>query len=82
MTLTALPNGAHNVTVYATDKDGNVGASQTINFTTAVPKAATFPTVTVAVVSAVAVVLVVAGMLVYFKKHKPATHSITEREIT
>ena len=31
-TLTNLPYGEHNVTVYTTDKAGNVGASGTIHF--------------------------------------------------
>ena len=63
-TMTGLSNGAHNVTVYVTDGAGNVGASETINFTIA-----TFPTLTVAAVSG-AVAIVVAGMLVYRKKRK------------
>jgi hypothetical protein len=67
-TLTNLPNGSHNVTVYANDTFGNLGASQTINFTIAKPEP--FPTATVAVVSGASAVVVVAGLLVYFKKHK------------
>lgn len=34
-TLTGLTDGVHNVTVYAADSVGNVGASQTIHFTMA-----------------------------------------------
>jgi hypothetical protein len=70
MTLTGLSNGFHNVTVYATEEAGNVGASQTINFNIAIPKAESFSTATVAAVSAVAVVVVVVGLLVYLKKRK------------
>jgi len=66
MTLTQLSNGAHNVTVYATDEAGNTGASETATFTVAVPEP--FPTVPVAVASAAVVAVVIAGLLVYFKK--------------
>jgi hypothetical protein len=69
-TLTNLPYGHHNLTVYATNPAGNVGASQTINFTIAKQEAETFPTTTVAVVSVTVAVVVVAGLLVYHKKHK------------
>jgi hypothetical protein len=31
--LTDLPSGPHNVTVYAWDSAGNVGASENVNFT-------------------------------------------------
>lgn len=36
-TLTGLPNEQHSLTVYANDTAGNMGVSQTINFTVAVP---------------------------------------------
>jgi len=65
LTLTGLSNGEHNVTVYSTDDAGNVGASEIINFTVSVP----FPTLPIVAVSVVAVALVVAGLLVYHKKH-------------
>jgi hypothetical protein len=64
-TLTGLPKGNHNVTVYATDIAGNTGASETVYFTVKVQD--TFPIVPVAVAST-AVIIVVAGLLVYFKK--------------
>ncbi len=67
-TLTNLPYGHHNITVYATNPTGNVGASQTINFTIAKPEA--FPIVPLAAVSAAVAVVVVAGLLVHFKKRK------------
>ena len=66
-TLTDLPNGAHNVTVHATDLAGNTGVSETIIFTVDVPEP--FPTVPVAS-AFIAVIVVVAGLLVYFKKRK------------
>jgi len=67
LTLTRLSNGAHNVTVYAADEAGNIGASEAVTFTVAVPEP--FPIVLVAAVS-VAVVVVAAGLLFYFRKRK------------
>ncbi|MBN1358931.1 hypothetical protein JW988_09220 [Candidatus Bathyarchaeota archaeon] len=64
ITLSGLPNGLHNVTVYAMDEFGNTGVSETASFTVAEP----FPAVTVAVASAASVAVVVVGLLVYFKK--------------
>ena len=63
-TLTALPYGRHNVTVYATNQVGNVGASETVAFTITEPSEP-FPVVTVAVA-----IVVVVGLLVYFKRRK------------
>jgi hypothetical protein len=65
-TLSGLSNGLHNVTVYARDEFENTGASETISFTVDVP----FPLVPVAVASAAIVALVIAGLLVYFRKRK------------
>jgi hypothetical protein len=42
-TLTGLTTGAHNLTVYAWDAAGNVGASETIIFTIAEPEPEPFP---------------------------------------
>jgi hypothetical protein len=63
-TLTGLPNGDHNVTVYATDEFGNTGASETIYFNVEVP----FPTTVIVPFASVAVAGV--GLVVYFKKRK------------
>ena len=66
-TITGLSGGLHNITIYANDTFGNMGASQSVNFSTSQP----FPVATVAAVSgAIVVVVVAAGLLVYFKKHK------------
>ncbi len=68
-TIINIPNGLHSVTVYANSTFGIVGASQTVSFTVAKPEH--FPTALVAIVSgAVAAVVVAAGLLVYYKKHK------------
>jgi hypothetical protein len=75
-TLAGLSVGEHNLTVYSWDFAGNIGASEKVTFTIATPKpfsTATpepFPTATVATVSVASVVIVVAGLLVYQKKHK------------
>jgi hypothetical protein len=68
-TLEGLANGVHNVTVYAKDAFGNVGASETVSFTVNVPEP--FPTATVAAASGIsAVVLVSAVLAIHFKKRK------------
>ena len=69
-TFNGLPNGLHNVTVYANDTYGNMGASETISFTVAIAKPESFTVVPVVAVFTVAVALVAAGLLVYHKKHK------------
>jgi hypothetical protein len=77
-TLHDLPVGGHNLTFYAWDLAGNVGASQTALFTVQVPEpilSEPFPIVTVVAVSLVGIAVVCAGLLVYFKKHKPNTGS-------
>jgi hypothetical protein len=65
-TLTGLTNGNHYVAIYATDKAGNVGSSETISFRVDVP----FPVVPVAAVSAATIVVVGAVLLVYFRRRK------------
>ena len=65
-TLNGLPIGGHNITVYAQDKVGNVGASETVYFTIAEP----FPTVPVVAASTASIAVVSAALLVYFKKRK------------
>lgn len=69
-TLTDLLNGLHNVTFYANDTFGNMGVSETINFTVAVPEPEpeSFPTVLVATVSTALIATAGAGLLVYFKR--------------
>jgi hypothetical protein len=67
-TIENMTNGFHSVIVYANDTFGNIGASQTINFTVVVPEP--LPVVPVVVASVIAVVVATAGLLVYFKKQK------------
>lgn len=67
-TLTNLPYGEHNVTVYATDLYGRIGASNTTVFTISQPAIAKpFPTVLIATVAA-STIAASAGVLIYFKK--------------
>ncbi|MBM4400433.1 MAG: hypothetical protein FJ045_00620 [Crenarchaeota archaeon] len=68
-TLSGLTSGLHNITVYAIDEFENTGASETIIFTIA-EEPEPFPITLVAVASGVAVAIVGAGLLVYFKKRK------------
>jgi hypothetical protein len=78
-TLTGLSNGEHNVTVYANDTFGNIGASQPVNFTVALPpEMKSFPTATVAAVSGASAVVVVAALLVYFKKRRPKLSTLSK----
>jgi hypothetical protein len=69
-----MTNGSHNLRFYANDTFGNIGASENVTLTIALAplvKPEAFPIVTVAAVSGVAAVVVVgAGLLVYFKKRK------------
>jgi len=74
-TLNGLTTGSHNITVYAKDTSGNMGASETFKFEVApesilAEASESLPTLTVVAVSVVALVSVVAGLLVYHKKHK------------
>jgi len=71
-TLTDLPNGEHNVTVYAQDNAGNMGASETIYFSI---KTEPFPTTWIAVAIAIIAIGGVA-FLVYFKKIKKPTRKV------
>jgi len=67
-TLTGLPAGTHNVTVYARDEAGNVGASETVHFSVEVPEL--FPATLLIAAAVVTVTIIGTGLLVYFKKRK------------
>lgn len=60
-----LPFGSHNVTVYAEDDAGNMGASETLYFTITEPLPLPLVLASTGAASAVGV-----GLLVYFKKRK------------
>jgi hypothetical protein len=67
-TITGLSLGSHNLTVYATSEAGNTGASQTIYFT--IKEADPVASVVLIAGVSIAVIVAVAGLLVYFKKRK------------
>jgi N-acetylneuraminic acid mutarotase len=67
-TITGLTSRSHNLTVYANDTFGNMGASETIYFNVGVPEP--FPTALVAAASGASVAIIGIGLLVYFKKRK------------
>lgn len=79
-TLTGLSNGYHNVTVYAANEFGSMGASETITFIVDyVTEEAQqpFPTTPAAAASVVSAVITVAvGLLVYYNKRKARVDSI------
>jgi hypothetical protein len=70
ITLTNLPNGQHNVTVYATDAAGNQAAPQTTLFNVNVPEPPLFPAWLVA--SGVGAAAAVAALCVflYYRKRR------------
>jgi hypothetical protein len=69
ITLAALSKGAHNLTVYAKDIAGNIGASETIHFTLLERFPIEWIVASVVIVAAVGV-----GLLVYFKKQSLRSH--------
>ena len=71
-TLTDLPNGAHNVTVYATDQHGYTGVSETLSFK--VNASISFSTISAAVLL-IAIVIVGSGLLIFAKKSNVEKHN-------
>ena len=63
VTLSDLGVGKHNVTVYTTDLAGNIGVSETINFTIE-------PFPTTIVLTSLVIIVVGVGILAYFKKRR------------
>jgi LPXTG-motif cell wall-anchored protein len=76
--LSELAEGTHSITVFANDTFGNMGTSETINFTimptptpTPEPKQQALSTTTLVITaSGVFIAVVGLGSLVYFKKRK------------
>jgi hypothetical protein len=73
LTLSNLSYGGHNVTVYAQDDAGLVGASNTFRFNVTQPvwPEPSVAVMIISVVGASAVIAMVAGLFVYFKKRMP-----------
>ena len=70
-TITDLPNGYHNLTVYATDETGNCNASETIYFTISKEDdASVFPDPTLLLVSAAIITAIAITVVVYVWKRK------------
>ena len=72
ITLGGLPEGSHNLIVYANDTAGNMVSSQTIFFTVETERELQpepFPT-TLVIASVATVAVISIGLLVYFKKRK------------
>ena len=75
-TIPPLPAGQNNVTFYVWDIAGNIGTSETADFTVALApltQSEPFPAVPIAVGSVSVAVVGFAGLLVYFNKHKAKT---------
>lgn len=64
-TLNGLSDGAHSMVVYANDTAGNMGKSDTVFFTVDI-----LDLMPILVLSAIVVITVAVGLLVYFKKCK------------
>ena len=73
-TLTDLPNGQHNVTVYATDEFGYTGASGTLFFNVDAPDAPEFPVVPVVALIAAASIVACVGVLVLKRKYRQSAN--------
>ena len=73
-TLTGLPIGEHNLTVYVWDVVGNLGVSETVVFNMAKPEPEPelepFPTAPVVAVSGASATVIGVGLFIYFKKHR------------
>ena len=67
VTLSGLSGGVYNVTVFAEDKFGNVGVSETVVFTV-VLESGPFLTTPIVVMVGIVGVIVVVALLVYFKR--------------
>jgi N-acetylneuraminic acid mutarotase len=75
ITLAGLTNGAHNLTVYATDTVGNMGFSDTVHFSIE-----PFPIITVVAVTTSVIIVVLASYLV-FKRKKPAATPTEKKKV-
>lgn len=70
-TLLLLPEGQHNITVYAKDEYEYTGASETLQFNVDQPDSpAPFPTTIVAAAAGASIAAICVSLLIYFKKRK------------
>jgi len=81
-TLYNLPDGPHNVTVYAKDEFENMGVSETIHFNIAQPAGEPFPVTLMIGSIASAVAAISLGSLAYFKKSKAERREVYHETLT
>lgn len=74
-TLTGLSPGWHNVTVYAIDKSGNTGTSETVSFS--IKAEESFPATLIAVAFVASIAAVAFGLLAYSIKKQKNKQSAT-----
>jgi len=74
ITLTGLSDGSHSLIVYGRDTAGNTGVSGTIHFSITTKEAEPFPILIAAAI--VAIALVAAGLLVYYRTIKKTTKKV------
>jgi len=72
ITLSDLMEGSHSLKVYAKDSVGNMGESETLQFTVGqdTQPSEPFPTTSVAAIIVITTVVVAIGLLFYFRKRK------------
>lgn len=72
-TLSGVTSGLHNVTVYAKDKFGNIGASETVTFNVAKPESvepASFQINSVLIVLCASVIIIAVCLLAFLKRRR------------
>ena len=75
LTLSGLPNGSHNLTVYANDTAGNTGQSETFFFTIAKePESEPTPTTWIPTAIMIITAVVVASILIYLTRKRKQKH--------
>ncbi|MGD9131750.1 MAG: hypothetical protein PVH73_09300 [Candidatus Bathyarchaeota archaeon] len=81
LNLAELADGSHNMTVYATDTDGNTAASETISFTVAkevepplTKDDETTTDWTPFIIVTIAVAIAIVAVILYFTKKRKTTH--------
>ncbi|MCW4002747.1 MAG: hypothetical protein NWE95_02405 [Candidatus Bathyarchaeota archaeon] len=75
VTLNGLSSGSHTIRVYAKDPFENIGASEIVPFTIAEPES--FPTVIVATISTVSIIIVAISLLLLRRKYHEAMSTPT-----
>jgi len=68
VTLSSLPVGSHNITLYATDSAGNIDASDTVSFT--VSKLESSPTIPNIAIIGITLTVASIGLILFISRHK------------